>query len=108
MELCNIKMPYKADGKSIVPLLQTPQNKNWTNVAYSYFRNGITVRTQQYRFTKYFRKDVPVEELYDHYKDPYENNNIAAKYPDVVKLLLPVWKKGDTGLYNKPGLKLDD
>ncbi len=108
MELCNIKMPYKADGKSIVPLLQTPQNKNWTNVAYSYFRQGITVRTPQYRFTKYFRKEKLTEELYDHYKDPYENNNIAAKYPDVVKLLLPVWKKGDTGLFNKPAVQPEE
>ncbi len=66
-------MPYKADGKSIVPLLET-QKSNWTNVAYSYFRNGITVRTPQYRFTKCF----------------------------------PVWKKGDTGLFKKPGLKFDE
>jgi hypothetical protein len=46
--------------------------------------------------------------LYDHYKDPYENNNIAAKYPDVVKLLLPVWKKGDTGLFNKPAVQPEE
>jgi iduronate 2-sulfatase len=108
MELCSIKMPYKTDGKSIVPLIETPDKNNWNNVAYSYYRNGITVRTEQYRFTKYFRKDEPTEELYDHHKDSYENNNIAAKHPDVVKRLLPVWKKGDTGLYTRPGVKVDN
>ncbi len=108
MELCNIKMPHETDGKSIVPLLNTPQKNNWNNVAYSYYRNGISMRTQQYRFTKYFRKEEPAEELYDHIKDPYENNNTAEKHPDVIKRLLPVWKKGNTGLYNKPGVKLDD
>ncbi len=108
MELCNIKMPYKTDGKSIASLLETSQKNNWTNVAFSYFRKGITVRTPQYRFTKYFRKDQPDEELYDHYNDPYENNNIALKYPEVVKLLLPVWKKGDTGLYKKPEENTED
>ena len=108
MELCNISMPYKADGKSVASLLESPQNKNFTNVAYSYFRKGITLRTQRYRFTKYFRKEEPTEELYDHYKDPYEKNNIARKYSDVVKLLLPVWKKGDTGLYNKSDVNQKD
>ncbi len=101
MELCSIKMPHKTDGKSIVPLIETPDKNNWNNVAYSYYQNGITVRTEQYRFTKYFRKQEPIEELYDHHKDPYENNNIVANHLDVVKRLLPVWKKGDTGLYTK-------
>ncbi len=108
MELCNIKMPHKTDGKSIMSLLENPKKVDWNNIAYSYYRNGISVRTQQYRFTKYFRKEEPAEELYDHYKDPYEENNIAANHPDVVKRLLPVWKKGDTGLYSKPARKTDD
>jgi arylsulfatase A-like enzyme len=105
MELCNIKMPHKTDGKSIMPIIETPQKNNLNNVAYSYYRNGITVRTERYRFTKYFRKEEPAEELYDHYNDPYEKNNIAAKHPDIVKRLLPLWKKGDTGLYSKAGNK---
>lgn len=108
MELCNIKMPHKTDGKSFVSLLLQPQNTAWKNAAYSYYRNGITMRTQQYRLTKYFRKEQPDIELYDHNKDPYEMENIAAKYPAIVKQLLVAWKKGDTGLYNKPVAQQDD
>ena len=63
------------------------------------FNDGITQRTVRYRLTKYFRKNEPVIELYDHKNDPYEYNNIAADHPDVVKSLLKVWNKGNTGIY---------
>jgi len=39
--------------------------------------------------------------LYDHQTDPYENHNIADEQPDVVKSLTKVWKKGNTGVYEK-------
>ena len=102
MELCRVKQPYKTDGKSLLPLLKNPNNKTWDNVAYSYYRKGITVRTDNYRFTKYFRKEQPTYELYDHSADPYENKNIAEAHPDIVKNLLPIWARGNTGLYDKP------
>ncbi len=101
MELCNVKMPHKTDGKSFVKLLDNPENDQWKNVAYGYFRNGITARTERYRLTKYFREKEPVIELYDHQTDPYENHNIADEQPDVVKSLTKVWKKGNTGVYEK-------
>ena len=59
------------------------------------------MRTDRYRLTKYFRKNESVIELYDHKNDPYENINIAADHPDVVKSLLKVWAKGNTGVYEK-------
>ncbi|HEY5390579.1 MAG TPA: sulfatase [Hanamia sp.] len=105
MELCAVKMPHKTDGKSFVELLKNPASKDWDNVAYSYFNNGITVRTNRYRFTKYFRDKEPTIELYDHETDPYENNNIAAAHPDVVKRLMTIWDKGNTGVYD---IKKDD
>ena len=74
----------------------------WNNIAYSYFRKGITVRTDNYRFTRYFRKEEPVNELYDHKTDPYENNNIAESSPDIIKSIIPLWNKGNTGLYSNP------
>jgi iduronate 2-sulfatase len=101
MELCGIKTSYTTDGKSLVPLLKDPAGSKWDNVAYSYFRRGITVRTDNYRFTKYFRKEGPVIELYDHKTDPYENNNIADTHPDIVESIMPIWKKGNTGLYER-------
>ncbi len=102
MELCQVKMPHKTDGQSIVPLLKNPSSSKWkNNVAFSYFNDGITMRTERYRLTKYFRKAEPVIELYDHENDPYENENIAADHPDVINRLLKIWAKGNTGVYEK-------
>jgi iduronate 2-sulfatase len=102
MELCGVKTWNKADGKSLLPLLKDPNCQKWDNVAYSYFRRGITVRTDHYRFTKYFRKEQPATELYDHKTDPFENNNIAEANDTIIQALMPLWMKGNTGLYNKP------
>lgn len=99
MEICGFPMPHKTDGKSFAVLLRDPAYKAWKNVAYSYFNKGITVRTDQYRFTKYFRKEMPDIELYDHQADPYENINIAPTRQDIIKSLLPVFEKGNTGVY---------
>lgn len=101
MELCKVNPSQKTDGRSLVPLLKNANDKNWNNVAYSYFRKGITVRTDRYRFTRYFRAEQPVDELYDHKSDPYENVNIARGSQDIIKQLIPVWTKGNTGLYVK-------
>ncbi len=101
MDLCGIKQTYKTDGKSLVPLLKNPDN-NWDNAAYSYYRKGISVRTDNFRFTRYFRTQQPADELYDHTADPYENNNVAGDQPGVVKRMLSLWVKGNTGLYDKP------
>lgn len=100
MELCGFTMPGKTDGKSFAVLLEKPAYKAWKNYAYSYFNKGITVRTDHYRFTKYLRKEMPDIELYDHQADRYENNNIASTRPDIIKSLLPVLEKGNTGVYN--------
>ena len=102
MELCGVKMPHKTDGKSFVPLLKNPATSQWdNNVAYSYFNDGISVRTERYRLTKYFRKNEPLIELYDHKNDPYENDNVAGDHPKLVRQLLKVWAKGNTGVYEK-------
>jgi hypothetical protein len=57
------------------------------------------MRTDRYRLTKYFRKQEPTIELYDHFSDPAEQRNIAASSPDLVRQLMPLLEKGDTGLY---------
>ncbi|NCB08899.1 MAG: DUF4976 domain-containing protein, partial [Bacteroidia bacterium] len=100
MELCGVEMPYPGDGKSFVPLLENPET-GWNETSYSYFRNGISLRTARYRLTRYFREEQPVIELYDHETDPDETKNIAAEHPDIVENLMPLWEKGNTGLYQK-------
>lgn len=100
MELCGVEMPHPTDGESFVSLLKNPETKDWRNTAYGYFKKGITVRTNRYRFTKYFREEEPVIELYDHHSDPYENYNISADHPDLVDTLTEILEKGNTNVYN--------
>jgi iduronate 2-sulfatase len=99
MELCGVRKLPELDGKSFTSLLK-PGVKKWENVAYSYYNRGVTVRNDRYRLTRYHRKQEPAIELYDHHTDPYEQINVAAKHPDVVKQLLPVLERGDTGIFN--------
>ncbi len=99
MELCGVEMNFDTDGKSMVPLLKNTQTTNWTDASWGYFNQGITLRTSKYRLTKYFRKEQPAIELYDHETDPWENKNVADQYPAVVQELLPELEKGNRGVY---------
>jgi len=100
VDLCGLTMPMQTDGKSLLPLLKNPLAQ-WDDVSYSYFMNGISMRTERYRLTKYFRKEEPTIELYDHQNDPNETRNIATEQPNIVNKLMPVWEKGNTGLFGK-------
>lgn len=100
MELCRIEMPHPTDGKSLVSIMKNPALESWENASYGYFRNGISLRTDRYRLTKYFRKQHPVIELYDHQADPNESKNIAAEKPEIVEQLMPIWDEGNTGLFH--------
>ena len=100
LELCEIDLQHKTDGESFVRQMKNPNLKN-NDVAYSYFKNGISLRTKNYRLTKYFRNEEPTIELYDHGNDPHETRNIASSNPEVVKKLMPLLKLGDTGIYSR-------
>ena len=99
MELCQVEMPYQTDGKSLVPIMKNPLFQTWEDASYGYFRNGISLRTWRYRLTKYFREQKPLIELYDHQSDPDETINIVTEKPEIVEQLMPLWEKGNTGLY---------
>lgn len=101
MELCGTGMPFKTDGKSFVGLINNPSMTSWEETSFGYFNNGISLRTDRYRLTKYYRKEEPTIELYDHLSDPYENRNIAEDHPEIVKKLMPEWEKGNTNLFGK-------
>lgn len=90
----------QSDGRSLRILFNDPQDTGWNDVAYSYFNNGISVVSERYRLSKYFREEEPTIELYDHATDPMETNNIAADttWPNELEAL---WQKGNTGLYNR-------
>jgi len=99
MDLCDIPLKHKIDGKSFVLHMEGAKQKTG-EVAYSYFKNGISMRTQQYRITKYFRSEKPIIELYDHSNDAQEAKNIASENPEIVASLIPLLEKGNTGLYD--------
>jgi arylsulfatase A-like enzyme len=99
IELSGVDMPHETDGKSLVPLMKNPLSE-WEDAAYGYFRNGISLRSNRYRMTKYFREQQPVIELYDHNNDPNETKNVADENPDIIENLMPLWEKGNTGLFD--------
>lgn len=100
MDLCHISYDYPLDGKSLRPILDDP-NAKIKDAAYGYFRNGITMRNEQYRLTKYYREAMPNVELYNQEKDPYNANNIAEDNQEVVNNLMPVLQLGYTGIFDK-------
>ena len=96
MELCHVDVPEGLDGSSFVSLLNNPDDKYWKDVAYSYFNNGISVRTPVYRLGRHFYKDEEITELYRYDEDQFERKNIADEMGDVVESLLPLWEEGNT------------
>ncbi|MEZ4992274.1 MAG: sulfatase [Saprospiraceae bacterium] len=99
VELCGLEMPHATAGTSLTTLWKENTETEWRNTAYSYFRRGISLRTERYRLTRYFRDEEPTVELYDHGNDPFEKKNIAAEQPETVEQLMTIWKNGDTGIF---------
>ena len=99
LELCGVGMPYTTDGKSLVPIVKDPNTINWDDASYGFFRKGISVRTDRYRLTQYFREQKPNIELYDHLIDPDETKNISIEKPEIVEQLMPILEEGNTGIY---------
>ncbi len=99
MELTGIPTDFPLDGQSLVPLMKSGRDAQRAAMAFSYFRNGISMRTDRYRLTRYFREAEPTLELFDHQNDPMETVNIAGEFPEIVAALLPQLEKGNTGLY---------
>ncbi|MEX0288228.1 MAG: sulfatase [Flavobacteriaceae bacterium] len=100
LELCGLKPQHALDGESLVRTM-TSKESSGEGTAYGYFRNGITVRTQNYRLSKYFHQDSSAVELYDHLKDPLETRNIAGEQPSLVEELSPVLKKANAEFISK-------
>ncbi len=100
-ELCNLPAPDGLDGSTLTALLTNENSTKDNGRAYSYFRNGISLKTQKYRLVKYFREEQPTIELYDHKTDPYETKNVAEDHPEIIKRLMPLLDMGDTGIYSE-------
>ena len=72
-ELTGIDPPKHLEGKSLVPLMKNP-NKLGKKAAFSKWRNGTSITTTEFSFTKW---DDNQRMLFDLKKDPLENENIA-------------------------------
>lgn len=99
LELCDLKVKHSIDGESFVRAMESVQKPS-NGVAYGYFKNGITLRTDSYRLTQYYREEKPTIELYDHIQDPEESRNIAKDNTEIVQELMPILEQGNTGLYD--------
>lgn len=97
-ELAELPSPKHLQGNSLMPLLDDP-DLAWKAMAHGRFQNGDTVRSDQYRFTRY--QDAAgkgiASMMYDHSADPDENRNlvndpelidVAERHADAVKEIL--------------------
>ena len=101
LDLAGVKPSEELDGESMVELMKNPKLKSWRNTAYSYFNQGNSVRTTDYRLTKYYRENGPEYELYDQIQDPNETKNIASEKLEFLEDLKKVLEKGNTGIFEK-------
>ncbi len=74
-EICRVTAPESLDGRSLVPLLKSPQQQT-DRAAITWFdRGNVTVRTRRWRYLRYADGS---EELYDHEADPNEWTNLVG------------------------------
>ena len=83
-ELAGLPLPSHLEGTSFAPVLDSP-DRPWKPAAFSQYPRGkvmgYSLRTDRYRFTRWLEKDgrEVARELYDHQKDPQENENVAER-----------------------------
>ena len=94
-ELAGINLPEHLEGASTVPLMLNPE-KVGKEAAFTYWRNGGSLTTQDFSYTEY---DNNERMLFDLRKDPGENENVSEnpnykeKIEELSKLLEEGWEK---------------
>ena len=76
MDLLDIKIPNHVVGKSLKPLMLN-NTSNIRNSALTKWQNGYSIKTEQYRITKWGENGELGYELYNHLEDQQELNNLA-------------------------------
>jgi len=116
-EMAGFDVPGHLQGSSLTPLLKKP-DAEWKTAAYSQYllgrfppddddlteRMGYTIRTDQYRYVEWYlwnkedqlRGELIGRELFDHFKDPQENKNLAMEkeHLKTIELLSDQLKSG--------------
>lgn len=75
-KLANIPAPDYLAGKSLVPLLKDP-SAIVRKSALTQLANGYTLRTADFRYSRWEQGGLDMTELYDRRTDPAEMNNLA-------------------------------
>ena len=104
-ELCNLSVPGKQDGRSLVPLLENP-NQKWQGTAFTQILRpgdgkpfmGRSVRNDRWRYSDWNEGKLGIE-LYDHSKDEHEFINLAKdpQYEEIVHKLRSMLDKKVSG-----------
>jgi iduronate 2-sulfatase len=102
-ELCDLPIPERLEGISVVPVMEDP-DRPWKKAAFSQYPRGqvmgYSMRTDRYRYTEWRGPEgeqVAIE-LYDHHEDPAENVNLASlsecesKVAELHKMLEDGWR----------------
>ena len=91
LELCGLPPNQRNEGRSLAPLIDSPELP-WPYPGITSWRKGTgALQTERFRYIRY--KDGS-EELYDHVDDPNEWTNIAAK-PEMKEVIASFSKQLD-------------
>ena len=110
LSLANIKLPNNIDGYSLLPtFFKTGKQKQHEYFYWEFHELGgrQAVRLGNWKGIRLgvsTNSDAAIE-LYDLKKDPREQNNIAAKFPSVVKHIEAIMKQEHTFNHDWPLLK---
>jgi arylsulfatase A-like enzyme len=105
-DLAGIDKPGHLEGTSFAPLLAKPDRK-WKRAAFSQYPRskamGYSLTADGFRYTVWVERKQPknilARELYDHSKDPRENENVIdnPEHKEVVQKLHAYYLKGWQG-----------
>ncbi len=88
-DACQLPMPLELEGVSLMPIIEQP-TLPWKTAVFSQFGGteygGMSIRTEQYRYTEWGQSGGRGVELYDYGTDPNEIVNIAG-LPENAKLV---------------------
>ncbi len=94
-DACQIPIPSELQGLSMMPVIEEP-SRPWKTATFSTMKRGRTtgmsMRTEQYRYTEWGSNGINGKELYDYFADPDETVNIA-NHPENAELVTHLSEK---------------
>ena len=79
-DACQLPIPSQLEGVSLSPVIEQP-TRPWKTAAFSQLKrgviDGVSIRTERYRYTEWGADGKHGRELYDYHADPNETVNIV-------------------------------